>query len=97
MNNINQIVENKLCVSCCSCKVPCVPILCTSWSHKYQELVTAMGCHSSCLDMHDIKSSLEIVEDSFIHPELYTASNDSRQKWKTDVERMWDEVLKCDL
>ena len=74
------------------------PALCTSWSHKYQELVDEMGCRHSCLDLKSVEKAMETVEDALHCPGRYSSSAAKRAELERKVLSMWDEILpiKCD-
>ena len=69
------------------------PALCTSWSHKYQELVVEMDCPHSCINLRSVDEALCIVEDALQTPEKYTSSVEARAVLKRKVLSMWDEIL----
>ncbi len=70
-----------------------VPAFCTSWSHKYQELVAEMECPNSCLDLHSVDDALNRIEDALSSPDKYTSSDSARQRLEQKVVAMWDEIL----
>ena len=69
------------------------PALCTSWSHKYQELVGEMGCRYSCLNLESVENAMETVEDALHEPDRYTSSAANRAELERKVLTMWDEIL----
>ncbi len=73
-----------------------VPTLCTSWSHKYQELVGEMDCPHSCINLSSVDEALCIVDDAIQAPEKYTSSVEARAVLKRRVLSMWDEILPMD-
>ena len=70
-----------------------VPALCTSWSHKYQELVGEMDCPQSCICLKSVDDALRVVEDALAMPEKYTSSVQARAALERKVLAMWDEIL----
>ena len=70
-----------------------VPTLCTSWSHKYQELVTEMDSPHSCDNLKSVDEALRIVDNALQTPERYTSSVEARAVLKRKVLSMWDEIL----
>lgn len=69
-----------------------VPALCTSWSHKYQELSAELGRPEACLDLNDVDGSLARVEDALANPAKYIADAVKLQEYKGQVIRMWAEI-----
>jgi colanic acid/amylovoran biosynthesis protein len=67
-----------------------VPVLCTSWSHKYQELVTEMGCGNSCVDISSREEAFGVFLDSFEHPDKYSSPVRNRLVLGEKVKEMWD-------
>ncbi len=70
-----------------------VPALCTSWSHKYQELVGEMDCPQSCISLKSVDDALCVVEDALAMPEKYTSSASARATLERRVLAMWDEII----
>lgn len=70
-----------------------VPALCTSWSHKYQELVSELGCPQSCIDVSDVASAIAKVESALHDPVPYTSPESARSALRGRVEQMWNEVF----
>lgn len=72
------------------------PVLCTSWSHKYQELVSEMDCLHSCLELQSVDKAMHIVEDALSTPRKYTSSATARVSLKHKTVAMWNEILPPD-
>jgi len=70
-----------------------VPSLCTSWSHKYQELVSELGCLASCVNLEDSKSALAIVEEALKTPTKFSAGKTELATYYETVSSMWREVF----
>lgn len=70
-----------------------VPALCTSWSHKYQELVEEMGCPQSCISLKTVDDALRVAEEALAMPEKYTSTAPTRAALERKVLAMWDEIL----
>ena len=72
-----------------------VPTLCTSWSHKYQELVSQLGCPSSCLNIENPHEALNVVKAALDRPSPFVANPDRLSAMRGAVEAMWEEVFSC--
>lgn len=70
-----------------------VPTLCTSWSHKYAELLKEHGCMESLLDVAQQDESIEKINDALQNSEKYTSKKGCCEKIIMEVNRMWNEVL----
>ena len=70
-----------------------VPALCTSWSHKYRELVAELGCPESCIDISDVASAISKVKSALKSPAPYASPEGARSSLRDKVVRMWDEVF----
>ena len=70
-----------------------VPVLCTSWSHKYRELAEDLGVPDSCLDLSDVEKALQTVDAALGDPGRYTASAERLSAMRGSVLRMWDEIF----
>lgn len=70
-----------------------VPTLCTSWSHKYAELLKEHDCEQSLLNVEDINQSLQIISDALSHPSKYISKDGCEEIIEGKVNKMWDEVF----
>lgn len=70
-----------------------VPAICTSWSHKYQELVREMDCPQSCVSLESVDDALRVVEDALAMPDKYTSSAPARAALERKVLAMWNEII----
>ena len=70
-----------------------VPALCTSWSHKYRELVAELGCPESCIDISDVESAIVKVKSALQTPAPYASPEGARSSLRDKVVQMWDEVF----
>lgn len=70
-----------------------VPTLCTSWSHKYAELLKEHSCEQSMLDVEDINHSLLVVHDALVNPSKYISKDGCEEKIEGEVKAMWDEIF----
>lgn len=70
-----------------------IPTLCTSWSHKYLELLKEMKSENNQLDVLDISSAISIIDMALSHPELFSASAQSRDIYCTCTQDMWSKVF----
>lgn len=68
-------------------------VLCTSWSHKYQELVKEMGCAKSCLDVSDSEAAFDTLQDALRNPSSYSSPSAHRLALQEKVKSMWNEIL----
>lgn len=69
------------------------PVICTSWSHKYQELVREMGCVKSCLDVSKSEEAFKALQDALQNPSSYSSPQSCRSALCEKVTAMWDEIL----
>ncbi len=70
-----------------------IPTLCTSWSHKYLELLKEMKSENNQLDVLDISSAISIIDMALSHPDLFSASAQSRDIYCTCTQDMWSKVF----
>jgi len=70
-----------------------VPTLCTSWSHKYGELLKEHGRPGNVLDVTDVAKSTAAVCDALEHPEAYASAPGRADSIRTRVLDMWDEIF----
>ena len=68
-----------------------VPTLCTSWSHKYQELLKEHGCENNILDITNIEEAEHILMDALNNPKQYCSKNVSSIEKKAEI--MWQEIF----
>lgn len=70
-----------------------VPTLCTSWSHKYFELMKEHKCEANVLNVNDIQKSKSIIQQALEHPKEYASKEGCLNEIKKRTERMWNEVF----
>lgn len=70
-----------------------VPTLCTSWSHKYFELMKEHKCEANVLNVNDIRESKSIILQALEHPAEYASKEGCVNEIKEQTERMWNEVF----
>jgi colanic acid/amylovoran biosynthesis protein len=70
-----------------------VPTLCTSWSHKYAELLKEHRCEQSMLDVEDISHALLVISDALANPTKYTSKVGCEEKIEGEVNEMWNEIF----
>ena len=70
-----------------------VPTLCTSWSHKYGELLKEHGRPGNVLDVLDLDKGVASVIDALRHPERYASAPGCIEQVRSRVLDMWDEIF----
>lgn len=70
-----------------------VPTLCTSWSHKYFELMKEHKCEANVLNVNGIQKSKSIIQQALEHPKEYASKEGCLNEIKEQTERMWNEVF----
>ena len=70
-----------------------VPTLCTSWSHKYKELMRDYQCEAGLIDSLDCSNGVSILDDALLNPQKYTPKKESIQRIEQKVREMWDNLL----
>lgn len=69
-----------------------VPTLCTSWSHKYAELLKEHQCENNMLDINDISTALKIVNDALENPTNYSSKPGCCVLIESKILNMWNEI-----
>jgi len=70
-----------------------VPTLCTSWSHKYGELLKEHGRPGNALDVRDAERSVRTVVDALGRPADYASAPGCVESVRRRTQAMWDEVF----
>ena len=70
-----------------------VPTFCTSWSHKYQELLKDYKCSKNLLDVLDVDNSLMILADALKSPSKYTPNKNCITHFETQTREMWKMIF----
>lgn len=70
-----------------------VPTFCTSWSHKYQEMLEDYELTDNLLDVMSLGDSMEKLERCLANPDEFTASPEAIKRNKDLSEAMWQEIL----
>lgn len=70
-----------------------VPTLCTSWSHKYQELLSEHQCADNMLDILDIDGSIKTINEALKNPSKYSSKDGCIEQIENEVKNMWKEVF----
>lgn len=71
-----------------------VPTLCTSWSHKYIELLKAHQCKDCLLDIHDPDQAIRTIVDALENPKNYTSPSECNDHLQKEVIAFWNGVFK---
>ena len=69
-----------------------VPTLCTSWSHKYAELLKEYQCENNMLDINDIPTASKIVNDALNNPTKYTSKPGRNVLIESNIVNMWNDI-----
>lgn len=70
-----------------------VPTLCTSWSHKYQELLKEHKCEGNILSINNLEEDKALIEAALQSPGDYASKEGCTRKIKDATERMWEEIF----
>ncbi len=70
-----------------------IPALCTSWSHKYEELLTDYKLPANLLDPLKPNEALAQIHKAMSNPLSYTAATQTIEELKKRSEAMWKEVI----
>lgn len=70
-----------------------VPTLCTSWNHKYMELLNDHECPDNMLDICDINKSKTHILDALENPKKYSSKVNCNNSICIQVNKMWQEVF----
>jgi len=69
-----------------------VPALCTTWSHKYAELLNEFACPESILDVTDIEGCISMIDDALNSPNKYISPKENRVNIENKTKTMWNEI-----
>lgn len=70
-----------------------IPSLCTSWNHKYEELLNDYEVPDNILDTTDKKSYISKIDNALTKPKDYTPKPETINQLKNKTEKMWQEIL----
>ena len=70
-----------------------VPTLCTSWSHKYGELLKEHGRPGNALDVRDPAKAVSTVIDALERPHEYSSAPGCVDAVRRRTQEMWDEIF----
>ena len=71
-----------------------VPTLCTSWSHKYFELMKEHGCESGILSINDLGQAKQSIENALKNPQTYASKDGCISEVTQKATDMWEEIWK---
>lgn len=71
-----------------------IPTFCTSWSHKYEELLADYEVSDNLLDATDIVQSLETINKALIDADIYLTKDDIIEKYKIESKEMWIDIIR---
>lgn len=71
-----------------------VPTLCTSWSHKYEQLLAEHGRPGNALNVRSIPESVAKVLHALDHRDDYASAPGCNDRISKQVLDMWDDVFK---
>lgn len=71
-----------------------VPTLCSSWSHKYTELLHDYECDGNILDVTDTKSAKDKIKAVLENPQEYSSKEEDRKTIEQNVNMMWEKIFK---
>ena len=69
-----------------------IPTLCTSWSHKYHELMKEHGCENGILNINNLNQVKHIIEDALNNPHDYASKDGCISEVKKKTAEMWEEI-----
>lgn len=70
-----------------------VPTFCTSWSHKYQEVLGLYGVPKNSLNPVDINEAITRIEGCLKQPNSYIPSSNTLDTIRNSIDSMWNEVV----
>lgn len=71
-----------------------IPTFCTSWSHKYQELLLEHQCSDNQLNILEVEKAISILNDALRNPNKYTSKQACILSIENQIHIMWEEVFK---
>ncbi len=70
-----------------------VPTFCTSWSHKYNELLSVYGLDNNILELNSADKSISKVLDALEHPQKYITKEAILEQERGSIEQMWQDIF----
>lgn len=70
-----------------------VPTLCTSWSHKYSELLKEHQCNDNMLSVEDISQAKQLIANALDNPSNYSSKEGCVDEIRRKSVQMWNEVF----
>jgi len=71
-----------------------IPTFCTSWSHKYEELMKEYKLSNNILSPNEKDLALQKIEFALKVPHEFTASQQEIELVRIKSEKMWQEVIR---
>ncbi len=69
-----------------------VPTFCTSWSHKYPELLKDYNVTDNLLDTTDVTFSFAKIDAALVDAKPYTPTQQIILQKEQESRKMWDEI-----
>lgn len=70
-----------------------VPTFCTSWSHKYNELLSSFEISDNLLELTDIDAAKQKLSDALTNPQKYITKPEILEREKSATEDMWKDIF----
>ena len=70
-----------------------VPTLCTSWSHKYLELLKEHCCDNNLLSINNLDRDCDLITDALENPLKYSSQEGCTDEIRKKASEMWSDVF----
>ncbi len=70
-----------------------VPTFCTSWSHKYNELLSVYQLDNNIVDINCAEQACEKFVDALDNPQKYITSEQNIERERASTKDMWSEIF----